>query len=58
MSKNKITHITRQKIADEIDIANITLGGRLKNLGSYDSRDGHGYGDIYRHSFSPKLSLK
>lgn len=62
MNKNKITHITRQKIADEIDIANITLGGRLnyadflnrifdlKSLPSYDNRDGHAYGDIYRHS--------
>ncbi len=59
MIKNKITPITRQKIADEIDIANITLGGRLnyadflnrifdlKNLPSYDNRDGHAYGDIY-----------
>lgn len=62
MNKNKITRITRQKIADEIDIANIALGGRLnyadflnrifdlKSLPSYDPRDGHAYGDIYRHS--------
>lgn len=62
MNENKITRITRQKIADEIDIANIVLGGRLnyadflnrifdlKSLPSYDKRDGHAYGDIYRHS--------
>lgn len=62
MNENKITRITRQKIADEIDTANIVLGGRLnyadflnrifdlKSLPSYDKRDEHAYSDIYRHS--------